>query len=203
MNVITISRQFGSGGRELGKILAEKLNYDYYDSEIIAFLSDAAKCDKDYVEEVLLNHEWGSIPLSTRNSFNRYNYDYTRYLVEEKKILEKIAASGNNFIVVGKNADVFLREYNPYKIFVCAEMKYRVKRCIERTNPDEELNEKKALKMIKNIDRSRAQTRELIANGEWGDPSIYDLCINTTDEDLNFIADELVALIKERVARGN
>lgn len=199
MNIITISRQFGSGGREIGNLVAKKLGYDYYDSQIITFLSDSKQYDEGYVNNILTNHEWHTIPLARSNSFISYSYDYTRLIVEEKNVVESIAKAGNNFVIVGKNSDVFLKEYNPFKIFVCADFDYRVKRCVEHSKENEKLNEHSAAKMIKQIDKKRARNKELICDGTWGDPTNYDLCINTTEKDLEKIADQIVALYRERV----
>lgn len=68
MNIITVSREFGSGGRELGKRLAEYLGYDYYDSEIISAVAKESKLDAAYVESMLGNHGWKNMPLTFRGT---------------------------------------------------------------------------------------------------------------------------------------
>lgn len=202
MNIITISREFGSGGRELGSLIAKKLGYDYYDSKIITFLSDAKKCDELYVDNVLDNHTWHTIPIITHDSFIAYSYDYTGLLVEQKNVIEDIAKKGKDFVIVGKNADLFLNEYNPFKLFVCADYEYRVNRCVTLATREEEKNPKYVAKMIKTIDKKRKRTREIISDDLWGNPVSYDVCVNTTNKDLEKVADEIVALYKERIS-GN
>ena len=69
MKIITISRQFGSGGRELGKRLADILGFDYYDREIITAISQSKGMDAGYIERTLNNHAWQNIPVTFRHSF--------------------------------------------------------------------------------------------------------------------------------------
>ena len=74
MRIITISRQFGSGGRELGKRMADVLGWDYYDREIIEKLSSDEGLDKEYINHVLTNHEWNTLPITFRSSFSQRQY---------------------------------------------------------------------------------------------------------------------------------
>ena len=69
MRIITISRQFGSGGRELGKRLSDQLGWDYYDKEIIETLAADQGMDTEHVREALSHHGWHSVQLTYRNSF--------------------------------------------------------------------------------------------------------------------------------------
>lgn len=74
MNIITISREFGSGGRELGKRLADYLEYDYYDSEIIAMVSQKNGLDENYVEKTLSDHGWKNQPITFRGTLSSSAY---------------------------------------------------------------------------------------------------------------------------------
>ena len=90
MRIITVSRQFGSGGRELGKRLADRLGFDYYDKEIIDSLAEDQGLDPDYVRRVLGNHGWQNVQLTFRNSFDRVVLDpgmRTQLLVKEREII--------------------------------------------------------------------------------------------------------------------
>ena len=69
MRIITISREFGSGGRELGQRLAEALGFDYYDREIITKIAEKHDLNEDYVERVLENGAWHSYPIHIGHSF--------------------------------------------------------------------------------------------------------------------------------------
>ena len=183
MRIITISREFGSGGRELGKRLADLLGYDYYDREIITAIAKKHDMSENFVESTLDNHWWQPVPLTYHHSFDMISpmqEIQTTLLVEENNIIKGIAAAGKNCIIVGRNADVRLKDYDPFRIFVCAEMDAKIKRCIERASEGEDISEKAIKKNIKAIDKNRARNAELITGKQWGDPEAYDLVVNTT-----------------------
>lgn len=125
MRIITISREFGSGGRELGKRLAELNGYDYYDSEIISAVAKNSGMDEHYVENALANHGWQRYSITYRGTLSSSAYIQSakiNLLIEQKKVIEGIAVLGKDCVIVGRNADVILREYNPFNIFVCADI---------------------------------------------------------------------------------
>ena len=186
MRIITISRQFGSGGRELGKRLAEQLGWDYYDREIIDTLAEKEGLDPDYVKKMLANHGWHNIQLSYRSSFSHLLYDpgmSTQMRIREREILREIAALGNDCVIIGRDADVILEDYHPFRVFVCADEDARLRRCMkhELSRPEaERLSEREILRNIRRIDRSRAHTREILTGRVHGDGSAFDLTVNTT-----------------------
>ena len=124
MRIITISREFGSGGRELGKRLADYLGYRYYDREIIAAIAESSHMDSAYVENTLETPVW-QIPSPTfRHSFTTsslFQAEQLNLLLAQRKVLENIAAKGEDCVIVGRNADVVLEEYAPLSLFVCAD----------------------------------------------------------------------------------
>lgn len=188
MNIITISREFGSGGRELGKRMADILGWDYYDREIIESVANEKGLDADYVQAVLERHEWWTVPISFNRSFAVSGAPNTELLVKEKEVIERIAASGRNCIIVGRNADYFLREYGPFRIFVCADLDSKLRRCRERAADPASLTDKEIQRQIKRIDRNRAAVRELMAGDRWGCRSCYHLIVNTTDWEIKTLA---------------
>lgn len=194
MRIVTISREFGSGGRELGKRLADLLEFDYYDKEIISSISKNKGIDECYVENVLNNQGWKSFPITFRKSFsvlnsvNNLNMDI---LLEQNKIIKEIASLGKDFVIVGRNADVLLSEEKPFNIFVCADMESKIDRCIERANESEGLKRKEIEKNIINIDKNRAKTREIITDSLWGDPKSYHLVVNTTEWEIKKLAESV------------
>lgn len=184
MNIITISREFGSGGRELGKRLADLTSYDYYDSEIISAVAKSSGLSPDYVENTLSNHGWQNLSLTYRrtlSSTSSIQFSQVNLLVEQKKVIEQIAALGKDCIIVGRNADIILQEYQPFSIFVCAELEAKIQRCMERTTDDEKLTERELIRKIKRIDKVRSQTKELMGGTEWGKRDTYHLTVNTTN----------------------
>ncbi len=197
-NIITISREFGSGGRELGKRLADVLGYDYYDKEIITEISKKYQLDEEFVEKTLNKQVWKTIPLNygrTISYFNTMHTSHMNLLIEEKQILEKIASSNRDCVIVGRNADVLLEKYNPFSIFVCADMESKVQRCVERMSSEEKKTIKAIEQEIKAIDKSRAKTRELICDNKCGDRKDYNLIINTTGWNLKELSQTIAPVI--------
>lgn len=184
MKIITISREFGSGGRELGKRLADLTGYDYYDSEIIYTVAKNIGVTPDYVENTLSNHGWQNLAITycgTLSSTTYVHASQVQMLLEQKKAIEQIAALGRDCIVVGRNADMILQDYQPFNIFVCAEQEAKARRCMERAPEGEKLTEKELIRKMKQIDKIRSQTRDLMGGSDWGKRDSYHLTINTTD----------------------
>ena len=114
MHIITISRQFGSGGRELGKRLADRLGWDYYDREIIDSIARDHGLDPGFVKAAFANHGWHNVPLTYRSSFSHLLFDPapdTELLIRERETLRGIAELGNNCIIIGR-AEAFCQK-NP------------------------------------------------------------------------------------------
>lgn len=200
MRIITISREFGSGGRELGKRLADYMGYDYYDSEIIAAVAEKSGMDNGYVENTLSNHGWQNYKISFRGTLASSAYIQSSkvgLLLTQKKVIEEIAALGQNCVIVGRNADLILREYHPFNLFVCAGMDAKVKRCMERAPYGENLTEKELIRKMKQIDKNRSQTREIIGGSVWGQRDAYHLTVNTSDWEIK----ELVPAVADYAAR--
>lgn len=179
MNIITVSRQFSSGGREIAKRLADILGYDYYDKEIISQIAKNKSLDEGYVEDSL---GIKAIPLHFARSFT-FAYASTaksELMVEEKRVIDEIAQKGRNFIIVGRNADLLLKEYKPLNIFVCADMESKINRCLEKSTEGEMPSVKEIEKQIAKIDKSRASARAIISETKWGECLNYHMTINTT-----------------------
>lgn len=182
MKIITISREFGSGGRELGKRLADHLDVDYYDHEIITAIAREKGMGEAYVEKALEGHAWRSIPLTCRHSFTGgaiLREEQTSLLLAQKRVIDGIAHAGRDCVIIGRNADIQLAKYEPFRIFVCADMEAKIQRCIERAPAGEHLTRKEIERSIRRIDRARAQSREMLAGGKWGHSGSYHLTVNT------------------------
>lgn len=182
MNIITISREFGSGGREFGKRLADSLDIAYYDKEIISAIAEKSGLDERYVENI---SEKGihAYPLTIGRTFSLHTAvqnTNTKILVAQPQILEELADKGD-CVIVGRCADVILRERNPFNLFIYANMASKIRRCHERTPAGEKITDHEMEKRIKRIDRERAKYRELLSDMKWGAKEGYHLCINTSD----------------------
>ena len=195
--IITVSRQFGSGGRELGKRLSDLLGWDYYDREIIQMLSEQHGLDPEYVHRVLSGHGWHHYQLTYRNSFRQpigTNWRNTEVLVKQREIIREIAEEGNDCVIVGRDADVILHDKNPFRIFVCAELQSRLARCTrfeEKKEQGERLSEKEILRNIRQIDRNRRQIREVLTGKSATDGSAFDLTVNATNWDIKKLAEAI------------
>ena len=190
MNIITISREFGSGGRELGKRMADILGYEYYDREIISRIADEQRLDIAFVDKMLQQSVWRSMPITVQRSISMPMYPTigTSLLVKEKQIIDRIGNTGKNCILVGRNADVYLRDRNPFSIFVCAETAAKLERCRERAAEGENLTDRELEKNMRRIDKGRASIREFVGGGEWGKPINYSLTVNTTGWEIKQLA---------------
>lgn len=143
--IITIGREFGSGGREFGRRLAEELNYEYYDKEIITEISKHTSLSEEYVKEVLEKKPHNLYPITIGQSmaiFNDYQTKQIQSIYTAQCEILKYLAEKSNCVIVGRCADYILKEYNPYRIFVHASMESRINRCLSRKNENEDLDSK-------------------------------------------------------------
>ncbi len=205
MRIITISREFGSGGRELGKRLADLTGFDYYDSEIISAVARNSGMDARYVEAVLADHGWQNYPITFRGTFGSAAYVQSskiHLLLEQKKVIERIAAMGKNCVIVGRNADVILQAYRPFNLFVCADVPSKVQRCVERAPEGERLSEKELISKMKQIDKNRAQTRALIGGAAWGERDAYHLTVNTSGWEIKALVPAVADFAERWFARS-
>lgn len=169
--IITISREFGSGGRELGKRLADSLGVDYYDREIITAIAEQTGLGENYVEQILESHAWKKIPLNFRHSFaniDRLEPTQAGFLIEQKRVIEKIAKTGKDCVIVGRNADILLSDEKPFNMFVFAGMDARIRRCMDRAETGEHMSLEEMEQNILRIDKSRAEIREVLSGSKWG-----------------------------------
>lgn len=200
MRIITVSREFGSGGRELGKRVADILGFDYYDSEIISAIAQKSGLDPDFVETTLDNHGWQDFPVSfggTMHSVAYMNASRIDLLVQQKKVIEGIAALGKDCVIIGRNADAILKKFHPFSIFVCADREAKIARCRARAREDEKLTDRELVRKMKEIDKSRARTREFLTGSEWGHCQSYHLTVNTGDWDMKALSAAVAAFAEK------
>lgn len=196
--IITIGREFGSGGRELGRKLAENLGFEYYDKEIISEISKNTSLSEQYVQQVMEKNPHDLFPITVAHTFS-YIDTYAMQqkqavYVEQEKVI-KAMADKSNCVIVGRCADYILRDYDPFKIFVYAGMQSKIKRCFERETDKEHFSEKKMRKYIKNVDKNRARYYDFYTGLKWGDKLNYDICVNTTDMNFDEIVPHLAKMI--------
>ena len=190
MRIITISREFGSGGRELGKRLADALGFAYYDREIVSSIAEKCNLDEGYVENVLRKGLTINVPVTFGHTFYFYSdptsENELKVLNTQQRIIKELALRGD-CVMVGRSSGIILEKYNPLRLFVYADMEWKVKRCRERASADEHLTDRELEKKIRQIDAGRARHQKLLTDRKWGAPEGYDLCINTTNLEIKKI----------------
>ena len=204
--VITISREFGSGGRELGRRLAEALGIEYYDKEVVTEIAKNTDLSEQYVRQIVEKNPHDLFPISVAHTFS---YIDTRAIqqkqmvfIEQEKVLKKMADT-SDCVIVGRCADYILKDYNPFRIFVYADMESKVNRCCARKEKYEQLPRKKLIRKIKTIDKNRARYYNYYTGLKWGDILNYDLCVNTTNANIAEIVPHIAALVKDIKTVGN
>ncbi len=197
--IITISREFGSGGRELGKRLSEALGIPCYDNEIIQMIAKEHGFDENYIAKVSEKSIQSAYPLTIGHRFAMTPYAVTKQAikitVEQRKIIEGFASQGD-CVIIGRCADVILQNHHPLNIFVYADKESKLKRCIERAPEGENLTPMELERKMRSIDKNRAKYRELYADTKWGDKENYHLCVNTSDKEIKLLIPALAQYIK-------
>ncbi len=196
---ITIGRQFGSGGRELGKRLAEKLGYAYYDSEIISQISQKTDLAESYVKQILEHNPVANYPITIGRTF--YSQPSAAVMqantvyAEQSNIITEMADK-SDCIIVGRCADYILKDRHPLRVFVYADKASRMARCREKGH--ETLTDMQLWRKIRTVDRHRAKYYSFYTGLSWGDKFNYDLCINTTNAQIKDIVEALTRLVASR-----
>lgn len=181
--VITINRQFGSGGREVGRRLAEALNIAYYDKEIITKIAKETNLSPSYIEkydEVSVSHQFPftfgrtfSMPVMLPNS---------QIQIEETKIIKKLAEA-QSCVIIGRCANDILYD-TAFKVFIySSDMEKKIDRCYDKVPADKSKSREEMKKMILSVDKQRAKYNEFYTGYDWMDMSSYNLCIDTAKID--------------------
>lgn len=185
--IITVGREFGSGGRELGRRLAELLGVQYYDKEIITEIAANTSLSEEYVRNIVERKPTALYPITIGKSFayvGEYSLIQQQSVYKAQNSIINDLADKSDCVIVGRCADYILRDKKPFRIFVYASMDSRIQRCISRAESGENLSEKDIKKQIKEIDKNRAKYYEFYTGNVWGAKENYDLCINTTDANI-------------------
>lgn len=175
--IVTISRQYGSGGREIGSKLAEKLGADFYDKKLLEIASEKSGIHKSHFEDndekrpnsflYLLSTTYGQggVPLDDTIFFAQLNS------------IQKIASEGKPCVIIGRCADYALRDFKDVvNIFISAPLEDRVKRAKEVYG----ITEKHAEEYVKRIDKQRTSYYNYYTDRRWGMPWNYQLCIDSS-----------------------
>ncbi len=183
--IITITRQYGSGGHDIGKCLADKLDIPFYDKELISIAAKESGISPEIfnnVDETATNSLLYSLSTGLYNfgnsfsSINDLPVNDQLYILQHK-IIKDLASKGT-FVVVGRCADYVLKDLqNVVKVFIYADIDSRVKRAIARN----EIDPARAKQAVQKADKRRANYYSFYSGKKWGLADNYDLCINTTN----------------------
>lgn len=182
--IITIGRQFGSGGRGVAQILSQKYGIPLYDKELINRVSRETgicgevfagcdECTNNYPNSSLM----GGWSLSTLfSTTNRDMLSGDSLFAMQSETIRRIASEGS-CVIVGRIADYVLRHHKPLiSVFITADMDDRVKRIMEY----EKIDAAQAATLVKKADKMRASYYNFYSEKTWGSAESYHLCINTS-----------------------
>ena len=195
--VITISRQFGSGGRTIGKKVAEILGVPCYDQEIIERVAQESGFAKEYIAEHGEYKPYGSWfgnALSSVNASIGGISNSDMLWITQRKVILDLAAQGP-CVFVGRCADYILRgKADLLKVFIYADMAERAKRIVEVYGETDEAPEKR----LKSKDKRRAAYYKFYTETEWGVAKHYTVCLNSGEIGLDKCAEIIVDLYKNK-----
>lgn len=181
--IITISREFGSGGREIGRRLAEKMGIAYYDQEIITELIKRTDFAEDYIRHMDEKAPIPLLPITTARTFGLpTNYvveQNLKFYMQESKVIQDFAEK-SDCVIVGRCADYILREMNPVRLFIYADMESKIARCRKKNKDVDTLNDRELRQKIVSVDKKRSRYYKFYVDQVWGEKENYDLCINTS-----------------------
>ena len=175
--IITISREFGSGGRFIGEEVAKKLGIAYYDKNIINEIAEKSGLSPEYIQE--------NAELSPKRGLFAYAFagrDITGKSVEDmvyeaqRKVILDLAEK-ESCVIIGRNADYILKDRDDVlNVFIHGNMPEKTQRIIRLYNVDE----KKAVKMMADTDKRRMTNYNFYTEHKWGKASNYTLCLNSS-----------------------
>lgn len=201
--VISIGREFGSGGKYIGQELAKRLNVKCYDNELLAKVSENYNIDMEMLEKVDEKQKssfWYSFATNyvfSNNSEVAPISGVDNLFLKQAKVIEDLYNSGESSIIVGRCSDYILKgEKNVIKLFIySSDMTFKVNRKIKYEN----LNADTAEKKIKQVDKQRAEYYKHFTTQTWGDRDNYDLCIDTSKLGVEQTIDVLEQYIIKRI----
>ncbi len=180
--VITISREYGSGGHYVGELLAKRMGINFYDKNLINLISEKSGLSKEYVKE---NDQ-------KLASFKYEDNNDDRIFIAEEKVIKDLAKK-ESCIIVGRCADYILKDNkDTIKVFLYSSSKDKVKRAVKYYN----LEEDKALKEINKVNNERAKHYKYYTNRDWYDFANYDIALN-----VDYLGVEKTVELLEQVIR--
>lgn len=186
--IITVAREFGSGGRQFARKLAEELGYEYYDKEILTEIAKHTDLSEEYIKSVVDRKPHNLFPISVGHSFASgmdYQLQQMQSIFSAQFDIINELAEKSDCVIVGRCADYILKDKKPLRLFIYADLDYKVQRCLKNRKEDEPDTAEEFEKLIKKLDKNRAKYYNDYTGQEWGNKRYFDLCINTTNVDMD------------------
>lgn len=173
--IITISREFGAGGAEVGEKLAERLNYEYYNKELI--LMSAAKSNLDVMSMINWDEK---VPINfgfAQSLFDFYNKPLSDKLFKAQSAVIRRVAEKGSCVILGRNANSILREFDScLNVFIHADLAWRIERMRPRM---EKMTDAQISSHIKSIDKVRAKYCSFYTGEKFGFADNYNISLDT------------------------
>ncbi len=188
--VITIAREYGSGGRYIGKLVAEKLGIKLYDKNIIEKMSQETGLSEEYIKD---NEQKRTVFDNFNNGYYAGLNNSDELFIQESNFIKELADK-ESCVIVGRCADFILKDKrNVLKIFVSSSMENKIKRATEFYHMDEN----KAAKEIDRINKLRSNHYEYYTEREWENPSNYDICVNSDSIGIDNVVDLICSIVEK------
>ena len=201
--VVTIGREFGSGGREIGEKLAERLEFNFYNDRLLSDVSHKTGIDKSLFEDADEKQKEASWYMMAMNVLNAFGKDKSvdelpsseQLFLEQSKFIEELAEN-ENCVVVGRCSNYLLKNKpNALHVFIFADEDTKIRRIMER----QELSEKDAKKHMQKIEKERKEYYEYYTGKKYGNFQDYDLCISSSKCRIEEIAAIIERLVRNRI----
>lgn len=192
--IISVGREFGSGGRVIAEALAERFNIPIYDRHLITEIANKTGMTPEQIEKLnespnsrLVSRRVRGFSNSIEDNIAEMQFDFIR----------KKAESGESFVVVGRCSETKLRDFSGLvSLFILGDMDAKIKRVMELYD----MNEHDAKSFIEKKDKKRKRYHNYHIHMHWGDSRLYDLSINSSRLGIEKTIDVLEAYIRQRIA---
>ena len=188
--IITIAREYGSGGRYIGKLVAQKLGIKLYDKNFIEEMADSTGFSAEYIKE---NEQKRTVLDNFNNGYYAGLNNADELFIKESELIKELA-NKESCIIVGRCADFILKDnQNVLKIFIDNSLENKIKRATTFYRMDKE----KAKKEITRINKLRANHYKYYTENNWKEPSNYDICINSDAIGIDYAVELICNMVKD------
>lgn len=197
-HVITIGREFGSGGREIGIKLAERLGIPFYDKELITLAAESGGIDPKLIER----NEEGAHRISDkgRGRMSFFSFSYTpdfsdAIYLQQCRVIKELASKGP-CVIVGRCADFVLKDEGSINVFIAASMPYKIARKRKVAVEKADFTDEQMERYIRDVNAARANYYNHYTNQKWGNSSTYHLCVHSDLVDVDGAVETILTYLQ-------